>query len=124
MSEQEQINEIVGYCFTLQMLNRLYHWKTTSYARHKATDEFGQCLTTLTDHFVEVYMGRYGVKPVLRKLKLDEEYLTDNGIVNLFTLTRDYLKGFESKFRDTDLLNIRDELLAAINKTLYLFTLN
>jgi hypothetical protein len=28
------------------------------------------------------------------------------------------------KQHDTDLLNIRDELLSSLNKTLYLFTLN
>lgn len=124
MSEQSHINKIVDFCFTLQLLNRLYHWKTTSFARHKATDEFNTTLSGIIDEFVEVYMGKYKVKPVLQEIKLDNMYLSDDGIVKLFSFAREYLKDFESKIRDTDLLNIRDELLAAVNKTLYLFTLN
>ncbi len=123
MSEQESLNEIVGMCFTLQLLNKLYHWNTTSYARHKATDDFNSTLQCNLDKFVEVYVGRYGVKPLIKKLRLDESNLTDNGIVSLFMAVREYLKTFEKKFTDTDLLNIRDELLGEVNKTLYLFNL-
>jgi DNA-binding ferritin-like protein len=123
MSEQETLNEIVGMCFGLQMLTKLYHWNTTSYARHKASDEFGDGLSDLLDKFVEVYVGRYGVKPVVKKLKLEQSYITEDGIIGLFAGVREYLKTFETKFTDTDLLNIRDELLACVNKTLYLFNL-
>ena len=124
MSEQSHINKIVDFCFTLQLLNRLYHWQTTSFARHKATDELNTTISCIIDKFVEVYMGRYGVKPIIHEIKLDNIYLTDDGIIKLFVLARNYLKDFETSIRDTDLLNIRDELLAAVNKTLYLFTLN
>jgi len=123
MSEQEHLNEIVGMCFTLQLLNKLYHWNTTSYARHKATDDFNSTLQSLLDRFVEVYIGRYGSRPSVKKLRLDETNLTDQGIIGLFMAVREYLKTFDKKFNDTDLLNIRDELLAEVNKTLYLFNL-
>jgi DNA-binding ferritin-like protein len=123
MSERETLNEIVGMCFTLQLLNKLYHWNTTSYARHKATDDFNSSLQSILDKFVEVYIGRYGVKPSVKKLRLDETNLSDDGIVSLFMAVREYLKTFDKKFTDTDLLNIRDELLADVNTTLYLFNL-
>ena len=123
MSEQETLDEIVGMCFTLQLLNKLYHWNTTSFARHKATDEFDSSLQSILDKFVEVYIGRYTVKPVVKKLKLDESNLSDEGIVKLFITVREYLKTFDKKFTDTDLLNLRDELLANVNQTLYLFNL-
>ena len=123
MSEQETLDEIVGMCFTLQLLNKLYHWNTTSFARHKATDEFDSTLQSILDKFVEVYVGRYSVKPAVKKLKLDESNLSDEGIVKLFIAVREYLKTFDKKFTDTDLLNLRDELLANVNQTLYLFNL-
>ncbi len=123
MSEQETLNEIVSMCFTLQLLNKLYHWNTTSFARHKATDDFNSSLQSILDKFVEVYIGRYTVKPVVKKLRLDESNLSDEGIVRLFIAVREYLKTFEKKFTDTDLLNLRDELLANVNQTLYLFNL-
>jgi hypothetical protein len=123
MSEQETLDEIVTMCFTLQLLNKLYHWNTTSFARHKATDEFDSSLQSILDKFVEVYIGRYGVKPAVKKLRLDESNLTDDGIVRLFIAVREYLKTFDKKFTDTDLLNLRDELLANVNQSLYLFNL-
>jgi hypothetical protein len=123
MSEQETINEIVSMCFTLQLLNKLYHWNTTSFSRHKATDEFNSSLQSILDKFVEVYIGRYTVKPIVKKLRLDETNLTDDGIVRIFIAVREYLKTFDKKFTDTDLLNLRDELLANVNQTLYLFNL-
>ena len=46
----------------LQMLNtvKLYHWKTSSYAQHKATDELYGNLNTNIDTFVEVMLGKTG----------------------------------------------------------------
>jgi DNA-binding ferritin-like protein len=125
MSIQENINKIVSFCFTLQLLNKLYHWNTTSFARHKATDEFNTSLSSILDQFTEVYIGRYNVKPVVTHIDLDESYLSDDNIVNMFITVRNQLQQFETELmiRDTDLLNIRDELLAAVNKTLYLFNL-
>ena len=46
----------------LQMLNtvKLYHWKTSSYAQHKATDDLYANLNTNIDSFVEVMLGKTG----------------------------------------------------------------
>ncbi len=42
------------------MLNtiKLYHWKTTSYSEHKATDELHERLSGHIDTFVEVLLGK------------------------------------------------------------------
>lgn len=124
MPSQEDINEMVQFFFTLQLLNKLYHWNTTSFARHKATDGFGGDLLSLVDKFVEVFMGRYKLKPSVSKVNLKPDYLTDIGIVTLFEQTKRYLENMSSRIPDSDLLNIRDEMLAEVNKMLYLFTLN
>ncbi len=124
MPSQEDINEMVQFFFTLQLLNKLYHWSTTSFARHKATDGFGGDLLSLVDRFVEVFMGRYKLKPAVLKVNLKADYLTDIGIVTLFEQTQRYLQNLSSRIPDNDLLNIRDEMLAEVNKMLYLFTLN
>jgi hypothetical protein len=124
MPNQQELNEIVRFLFTLQHLNKLYHWNTTSFARHKATDAFGGKLLEVTDKFVEVFIGRYKLKPSVTDIKLNQEYLTDTGVVKLFEVTKRYLENLSTKINDSDLLNIRDELLAEVNVTLYLFTLN
>ena len=123
MSAQENINQITKFFFTLKLLNRLYHWNTTSFARHKATDGFDDDLDSTMDKFLEVYIGRYNVKPQLTSIKLDQMLITDIGIETLFLQSKTYLESFEGLFNDKDLLNLRDELLANVNKTLYLFQL-
>jgi hypothetical protein len=124
MQGQEDFNEMIQFFFTLQLLNKMYHWNTTSFARHKATDAFGDTLGDLVDKFVEVFIGRFKIKPQVYKVNLNQEYLTDSGIVNLFEQTKRYLESLSNKIVSSELLNIRDELLAEVNKMLYLFTLN
>jgi hypothetical protein len=53
----------------------------------------------------------------------DREYLSDDGIEKLFIQVRKYLENINRMFADPDLLAIRDDLLADVNKTLYLFQL-
>ena len=124
MLRQEQINKLVKFFFCFQFINKLYHWNTSSFARHKATDGFSDNFGDLVDRFVEVYIGIYKTKPIVESIKLDKTFMTDSGIIQLFTESREYLRKLEHDIQDTELLNIRDEILAEINKTLYLFELN
>lgn len=116
------INIIVKFFFTLQLTNKLYHWTTESFARHKATDDFNTDILELTDKFVEVYIGIYNVKPNFSKIILFKELINDNDIVKIYSQFVTFLQNLDY-LKNTDLLNIRDELLASLNKTLYLFRL-
>jgi hypothetical protein len=121
MSAQENLNQIMKLLFTMQIINKLYHLNTTSFARHKAFDD---SILAHIDKFAEAYIGRYKVKPLISSFKIDPEYLTDTGIKKLFIDFKQYLERYNTMFNDSDLLNIRDEILADVNKTLYLFELN
>jgi len=123
MTPQDTINEIMKFFFTLQLLNKMYHLSTTSFARHKASDEFDDDIQKHIDRFAEVYIGKYNVKPIITKLNFDPLFLSDDGIVRLFKESRIYLENLDRLVIETELLNIRDEILADINKSLYLFNL-
>jgi hypothetical protein len=123
MSSQNNINELVKFFLTLQLNIKMYHWNTTSYSRHKATDEFGEKLLAIIDKFIEVFIGRYNVKPDISSIKIESLFLSDEGSERLLLKSREYLEGMENLLKDTDLLNIRDELLGEINQTLYLYKL-
>ncbi len=123
MSTQENLNEVMRFLFTIQIINKMYHLNTTSFARHKASDAFDDSLQSHIDRFAETYIGRYKVKPIVTSLKIDQEYLSDDGIEKLFIQVRKYLENINRMFADPDLLAIRDDLLADVNKTLYLFQL-
>jgi len=118
---------IIQFFMTLRNGVKLYHWNTKSYPRHKATDQFVENLDKLSDRFVEVYIGRYGRSPSLGKqMNITLAGSTEKSIVAFFEDAREWLTNDLPKMikdRDTDLLNIRDEILAEINQTLYLFTL-
>jgi hypothetical protein len=112
----------------LELLNmvKLYHWKTRSYAQHKATDELHEKLSEQIDKFVEVLLGKDESRIQMLEKRID---LIDSSVDTDFKKRiydyREFLIDinvyFDSK-RDSDLLNIRDEMLGAINQFLYLMT--
>ena len=90
----------------MNSLQQLYHWNTSSYSRHKASDDFNSKLLEIIDKFIEVFIGRYKLKPHVTKIQLDN--LSDENIVEFYKKARDYFQTFGESFSDTDLLNIRD----------------
>ena len=114
----------------LEMLNtvKLYHWKTHSYAQHKATDELYSKLNENIDTFVEILLGKdeSRVRMVEKRSRLiDSENTNDfkSRIYEYREFLIDISKFFDEK-RDSDLLSIRDEILGHINQFLYLMTFN
>jgi hypothetical protein len=103
---------------------KVYHWQTSKYARHIATNDLVTALDTNIDEFVEVYMGKYGRPRIIRTIKLHNfSESAARAFVAKQTefLTKKMPKMLKST--DSDLLGIRDTILADLNKTLYLFTL-
>ena len=122
-----KIGKIILFFFELQHNIKLYHWQTKSFARHKATDQLGANLSDLIDSFVEVYIGRYS-RPMYQKPRnivvsnWNDETAVERITEAIRFLEIDIQEHLEEK--DTDLLNIRDEMLSILNTTLYLFTLD
>lgn len=113
------------------MMVKLYHWKTHSYAQHKATDDFYGSLNENMDKFIEILMGKTGMRIDL--LKQNTIKLIDLSNMNQFkdklTEFKTYLveldnNSFIKSMSNTDLLNIRDEILGDINQLLYLLSLD
>lgn len=111
----------------LQMLNtvKLYHWKTSSYAQHKATDELYSNLNSSIDSFVEIMLGKAGNRVNLTGTKSIPllDYTDVTGFKREVEMYKDYLIGLQvDGHRDTDLLNVRDEILGHLNQFTYLLT--
>ena len=110
------------------MLNtiKLYHWKTRSYSQHKATDELYQKLNENIDKFVEILLGKdeSRVKMLDKQIDLvDLESTTD--IKEKIHEYREFLIELTGKLNprsDSDLLNVRDEILGDLNQFLYLLS--
>lgn len=118
----------VNFFFTMREQIKLYHWQTESFARHNATDKVIDALDESIDKYVEVYMGKYG-RPKLnaRTNTVHVQNLSEKTVVRVI---RAYIHFLETDLtkklgaRDTDLMNIRDEMLAELNQLMYLFTLH
>ncbi len=119
--------QIVQIFFHMMLNIKLYHWETTNFARHKASDELHANLSALIDKFIEVYIGGY-IRPTFTStFSVKVKQLNDTDIIEVLNQYKEFLKHELPKYvkeSDTDLLNIRDEMLAEINQALYLFTLN
>jgi hypothetical protein len=106
---------------------KLYHWQTRVYSRHIATDKILEKLEKSIDSYVEIYIGKYGRPKVSGKnASITLHNLTEAGATRLIVASVKYLQGPLSKTlnpSDTDLMNIRDELVGDLNQLLYLFTL-
>jgi len=123
MDPQSNINKLVNFFFTLELNLKIYHWNTTSYPRHKASDDLGGRILELVDKFVEIFIGRYKVKPNIERVKIESAFTTDDGNEDLLNKSITFLEDMNNYIKDSDLLNIRDEMLGEINKTLYLYRL-
>lgn len=126
MAKKANSNMIINKFFELQLNTKVHHWMNTKFARHKATDALNASILDLSDKFIEVYFGRYGrpktIKDTVEYRNMSEQEY-ENYLSNFVIFLEKDLPNM-LKQTDTDLLNIRDELLADINKTMYLFTLS
>lgn len=120
------LNSNVNLFLGVQAQLKVFHWQTKGYARHNA---FGSTISDIDgfiDDFVEEAMGQYG------RFTLDEETNTIK-LVNLSemkptemveTICQSLVQITEQLDpKDTNLLNIRDEILGKFQKLKYLLTL-
>jgi hypothetical protein len=119
--------EIVITLVQIQAQFRVLHWQTTSFSRHTAYGKIYGELEGNIDDFVEILMGKQG------RFDLPEEG-ADIKLFNLKSLEinsfigtiLEFLLGLSEKLdtkKDSDLLNLRDEIMANTNQLKYLLTL-
>jgi DNA-binding ferritin-like protein len=121
---------------------KLYHWNTRIYSQHKITDELYDKLNKNIDLFVEVFLGKKNEHLVATTRSatsysslhshyppsISKTYFTKINthifIKELYKF-KDFLVKLNKYVRDipenSDLFNIRDEIMADIEQTLYIF---
>ena len=118
--------DIIRFFLQFSAQIKLYHWQSMTYSRHVASDSLFNSILPLIDEFIEVYQGKNQRIMVPKDTSLPLFNLTDSNIL-------EYLESFKSflvedipvvldNMTNSDLLNIRDEMLGLINKTIYLFS--
>ena len=123
--------DLAKFFFQLQSDVKLYHWTTLSHPRHLASGTLHDSLIVLVDKFMEIYFGRYS-RINTSSFAINVTQHSDDNMVEVLKEANRILQSLESMHpiiyskiskKDTELLNIRDEMLGLINQTLYLFEL-
>ena len=128
-SKQSKSFNVIHFLLHLLNVVKLHHWKTSSYPTHKATDELYGELNALIDNFVEVLLGKSGVSRSILTIKpINAEIQTNSQLIKYIEKCKQTLQKLTTLSNvisesDNDLLNIKDEILAALNKFTYLLTL-
>ena len=121
---------VIVFLETLNLI-KLHHWKTYSYATHKATDEFYSKISDNIDTFTEVLLGKNGHRINLSHIQ--NICLKDVNSINEFKNEINIFKNYLIKLNDckamksinnSDLYNIRDDMISNINQFLYLLSMN
>ena len=120
-------SEIILALVKIQVQFRFMHWQTTSFSQHKAYGEIYESLDENIDDFVEACMGKHGRPKFSGGYSIEGEDLEEIELGQFLTQVEAFLISFTEIYdpqADSDLLNIRDEMLASLNTLRYLLTLN
>ena len=121
--------EITVRFLEMLLMIKLFHWKTTSYPTHKATDDLYTKFNLNMDSFVEILLGKSGMRTELTR----DKTIRLNDLSSIEELKREIIafKGYlvslndnaaMKKMANTDLFNIRDTILGDMNQFLYLLS--
>jgi DNA-binding ferritin-like protein len=121
--------DIVIEFLEILLMIKLYHWKTYSYATHKATDELYGKLNGHMDRFAEILLGKTNKRTNLMNVKSIK--LMDLDSAEQLKIKIDNFKSYLVNLNNNkamklmgnmDLLTVRDEILGDLNQFLYLLT--
>ncbi len=105
---------------------RFLHWQTFGDAKHRAYGDLYESMGDHIDTFTEAMMGKYGRPEFESEFMVAFQDINSINLQNFIDGIVEFLVGMtevlDPKY-DTDLLNIRDEILSSINKLKYLLTL-
>jgi hypothetical protein len=111
--------------FMWKLSIKFYHWNTTVYARHVATCGLGNTLDEAIDSIIEKYIARYGRPTMSDVSSVPILPLNDADALAAMKKMAIWLQKEFPKYvkaSDTDLLNLRDDLLGHVQNTIYLFS--
>ena len=98
----------------------IFHWQVeddSSFAEHKALNEYYDEIVNLVDEFVEAFQGKYGI---IRGYSSPSVFREDDNLIIYFKALSQYVdKTRHSMPDDTYLQNLIDEIYQLIETTLY-----
>ena len=114
------ISKLVPVLFQYQLLLKLYHWQTVSFARHKAADELYDRFTDFLDQLVEY--GTSEKRLYIQPQAIQIQNMTDDEAIPFLEKLCTLIDSIDTK--DKGIRARRDDLVGFIHQTIYLFRLS
>jgi hypothetical protein len=118
--------ELILKLIQIQTQFKFLHWQTFGDAKHRSYGGIYDSLGENIDKFVEIMMGKQGRPEFESEFSIMFQDISTLSIQNFMDGITEFLVGMTDQLDgryDTDLLNIRDEMLGDINQLKYLLTL-
>jgi hypothetical protein len=117
--KKRKSNIVVQFIEFINMV-KMFHWQTEYYSKHKITDDLYKTLNEQTDKYVEILFSKKLIlnfpKTIAMVTNLDNAAFQQK--VEKF---KNYLISLNYSKEDSDLQNLRDDILGSLNQFNYLF---
>jgi len=117
-SNMEAVAKFISTLMSSRNQSHIFHLQTTSFAAHKALNEYYDGIVDLIDSYVETFQGRY---EILTGYNISSQIIeTPDKVVMYFTGLSSFVDKIRTELpQDGELNNIVDEVAGLINSTLY-----
>ena len=113
----ETVAKFLSTLFNSRDQAHIFHLQTSSYATHKALNDYYDAVVGLVDTYAETCQGRYGI---IRGYTPQKQYFENDEVIKYFTGLSTYIDSVRKGLpQDGDLNNIVDEISALVNSTIY-----
>jgi hypothetical protein len=108
--------------FQHQLQIKMYHFQTKKYGAHKACDKYLKKFRSNLDRFMEVAQGAFS-KFKIESIEINFETVDDVSINSELDKFVKLCRSLDHNFKDySELINIRDEIIADVEQFKYLLT--
>lgn len=115
--------QIIGMALSLVQQIKLFHWTTTSFARHQALDQLHDALQKKTDMLVESFLGRNTkAKVPIKNFTVQTSSHSDASKLEKYLESeRDKLQAICDKLsKQPEIQNTIQDIMSELDKALYL----
>lgn len=120
------ISTITLYLFYVRDNVKVFHWSTTSFAAHKASDDFVTAITEKMDKLIETLQASRSRRIEMAPMsQIEISPHTELSIVIFLKNYRNWLYDDLTKAlleKETDLISLKDDMISDVNQLLYLLT--
>jgi hypothetical protein len=118
--------DVILKLIQIQNQFRFLHWQTNGDAKHKSYGKMYESLGEIIDDFAEACMGKHGRYEFEPEFMMSFQDIRSLNLQDFLDGITEFLVSFNEIYDrnyDSDLLNLRDEILLKVNKLKYLLTL-